>query len=454
MISNEFFKDATNQIYVRLVSTLANYSICRIVITVFTFLIIMFFSKKNNLSNNKKQVIYLYFSTYLGVFLGVISSIVNTRFVDPVDYGDVRYIQNILNFIASFLLFGYFLTGSRQLALSKDEDYCRRIRGAMVVILLVTSIFLVICSIICYYIHHNRTNVSYLFIVSLPVCFYPLFLNYINTTAQGDNHIVRLSCARLIPPLLYVPMAFIIYSIYGATPTKMILLQWGLSTIVLGGIIISTKPSFHNLKPVFKILSKENRDYGIHLYTGSLIMVTTNYLAGISLGHYNADNTLVGFYTLALTIATPLSYVPSIIGTTYFKQFATEPKIPDRIMSITLVVTVVSAVLFIFIINPLVSFLYSEKYQVVGLYASLLALGFSIHGFGDMINRYLGSHGEGKSIRNSSIANGLFKLFGYIFFVKFYNIWGAIATTLICDVIYSVMLVFYYNKNVKKQITG
>ena len=59
-----------------------------------------------------KQVVILYASTLSGVLLGVVASIINTRFLSPADYGDVRYVQNIINFIASLLLFGYFLSGS------------------------------------------------------------------------------------------------------------------------------------------------------------------------------------------------------------------------------------------------------------------------------------------------------------------------------------------------------
>lgn len=382
--------------------------------------------------------------------MGVMSSIVNTRFINPSDYGDVRYIQNILNFIASLLLFGFFHSGSRLLALSHDEKYSRRIRGVMIVILSITSIILFVCSIGCYYIHCENANVAYLFLVSLPVCFYPLLLNYVNTTAQGDNHIVRLSCARLIPQLLYVPIAFIVYSMYGATSVRMILLQWGIYTIILIGIIISTKPVFNNLCPIYRKLSKENKEYGIQLYIGSLIMVSTNYLAGIFLGLFNTDNSQVGFYTLALTVAVPLTNVPSIIGTTFFKRFATEPRIPTRIIKVTILVTIVSAIVFIIIVKPLVCFLYSERYQVVGVYASLLAIGFSVHGLGDMINGYLRSHGQGKSIRNSSIANGLFKIFGYYVLVKYYNIWGAIFTTIFCSIIYCSTLMYYYYRFVNK----
>ena len=47
-----------------------------------------------------KQVVILYASTLSGVLLGVVASIINTRFLSPADYGDVRYVQNIINFIA------------------------------------------------------------------------------------------------------------------------------------------------------------------------------------------------------------------------------------------------------------------------------------------------------------------------------------------------------------------
>ena len=61
-------------------------------------------------SKHKRQIIVLYVSTLLGVLLGVLSSIVNTNALDPIDYGDVRYVQNIINFIATFLLLGYLLS--------------------------------------------------------------------------------------------------------------------------------------------------------------------------------------------------------------------------------------------------------------------------------------------------------------------------------------------------------
>ena len=364
--------------------------------------------------------------------------------MDPEDYGDVRYIQNIINFIASLLLFGYFLSGSRLLALSKDEKYSQRIRGTMVVILSIASLVLLLGTGICYFIHKNNSTVAYLFLVSLPVCFNPLLLNYINTTAQGDNHIGRLSITRLLPALLYVIIAYIIYSRFGATSTRMILLQWGIATVCYILIIISSRPNFKNLKPIFQELNKENKDYGLQLYWGSLVMVATNYLAGISLGIFNENNTEVGFYTLAMTVTSPLTTLPAIIGTTYFKQFATQDRIPAKVMKFTILITFISCLCFIVLIKPIVTFLYSEEYEKVGTYAIWLSVGYGIHGIGDMINRYLGSHGQGKSIRNSSIANGIFKIFGYTVLVYLWNTEGALLTNVLCSFIYTIMLFYYY----------
>lgn len=404
------------------------------------------------ITQQKKQVVMLYASTLTGVFLGVLSSIVNTRFLAPADYGDVRYVQNIINFVTTFLLFGYFLSGARLMALSNDRDYVGRVKGMMIVILAGACVVIALAMPINSLLHADQPQVAWLFLLSIPVCFSPLFHNYIDQTAQGDNQIGLLSLARLLPYLVYVPIGYLVYSTYGATSDKMVLLQWGIYTAVYLVIIIATKPLFRHLKPVWKDLNDENKRYGIQLYIGSLVMVSTNYLAGISLGYFNEDNSEVGFYTLALTVTTPLAALPAIVGTTYFKKFATQPAIPKKVILATVGLTFTSCILFILLIHPVVEFLYTDSYAIVGTYASILSVGYCIHGLGDMFNRYLCSHGQGASVRNASIANGVFKLLGYTLLVWLFNTNGAIATTIICDVVYFSCLIYYYVRFTKQPV--
>lgn len=71
-----------------------------------------------------------------------------------------------------------------------------------------------------------------------------------------------------------------------------------------------------------------------------------------------------------------------------------------------------------------------------------------------MLNRYLGSHGQGKAIRNASIANGVFKLIGFTALVALFNTEGAIATVIVCDVVYFSCLIWYYRKFVREHAEG
>lgn len=398
------------------------------------------------ISKHNKQAFVLLFATMTGAVLGLVASIINTRFLNPEDYGNVRYVQNVIYFISSILLFGYFLSGSRLLAISENEANSRNIRGALLIILSICSGMLIVSTFICSFIQGSEKIVSYLFIISTPVCFYPLFLNYINTVSQGDNHIGRISMARILPVLIYLPIAYYVYSKFGATSVRMMVLQWGLYSVVLLAIILSCKFSFKDLRDIFIRLNIENKQYGLQLYWGSLVMVSSNYIAGITIGWFSTNNIEVGFYTLALTLTAPLTMISGIIGTTYFKEFAKQNCIPRKMLLFTISISLLACVVFICLVKWLVVIFYTENYAPVGNYAIWLAVGFTVHGLGDMINRFLGSHGLGKPIRNSSIANGLFKIFGFIVLVYFFGVYGAVVTNIICSCIYTFLLALYYNR--------
>lgn len=399
-----------------------------------------------HLSKENIQALILFASTIASVGLGILSSVINTRYLSPEDYGDVRYVQNILYLASSVLMFGYFQSGSRLLALSGSLDFTRRLKGGLIYILVVSSILLIFVTLICYFLHQNKPRVAYLFLISIPICFFQLFSQYLGTTCQGDNQIGRLAISRILPNTLYVPIAYYVFSSFGATSSRLMLLQWGIGTIVSLCIIVSTKPILTHLDTALKEIKRENREYGIQLYWGSLVMVSTNYLAGLFIGTFHSDNSEVGFYTLALTVTSPLAMLPSIIGTTYFKKFASLPEIPMKVMRVTILFTIISCICFVLFVKYVIVFLYSEEYITVADYASWLAVGFTVHGIGDMINRYLGSHGQGVAIRNSSMFNGFFKLLGYIILVYFFGAYGAVTTTVICSVIYFISLSYYYCK--------
>lgn len=399
-------------------------------------------------SKYKKQTILLYASSIVGMLLGVLVSILNTHFLSPIEYGDLRYVQNIINFVSSLLLIGYFTSGSRLLAISDDDNEKRQIRGVMCVILSFTIIIVMLSmGVLAMYSEIvDKHNLTILFLISIPVCGNVLMLNYINTTAQGDNHILHISIARLVPSLLYCSIAFFIYIFCGATPALMLLLYNGLAIIVLFYVILSTKPSFKNLKETYKVLRVENNSYGFNVYIGSLVAVSTQYIAGITLGVFCENNANVGFYTLALSLSAPMAMLPGVIGTTHFRKFSRVNRIDRRIIIASIGITILTLALFLLFIKYIVGFLYDDNYSSVSLFASILAFGTCFYGLGDLFNRFLGSHGRGREIRNSAIACGVITIIGYWVLVYFFDIYGAIVTRIVGALVYFLCMIYYYVK--------
>ena len=407
-----------------------------------------------NLTKTKKQVSVLYASSMIGIVVGVLVSILNTRNLAPAEYGDVRYVNNIISFFSGLLLFGYFISGSRLLALSKSEQETREIKGLLITILGITNLILMVIVAICGLVHHFylAKEFYYLFYLTLPVCGgVALLLNYVNTSAQGDNSIYTIACARLLPSLAYLAIASLIYFQFGATRERMLLLNNGIHFIVLAIIIYLNKPSFKNLKITFKKLHEENKKYGLQVYYGSLANVSVAYVAGMTLGLLNKDNANVGFYTLALTISVPLHTLPQVIGTTYFKQFAVQERIPNKVLKFSFLLAAISLVAYIIFIYPIVGFLYDESYSIVAFYASLLAIASTLNGLGDIFNRFLGAHGQGKSLRNTAFISEGIQLIGFTLGIYLWNINGAIATRILGFTAYFAILLTYYIKFTKKQ---
>lgn len=398
------------------------------------------------LSKSKIQVLYLYVSTLVGVILGVLISIINTRYLDPVDYGDVHYVQNIINFFSGLMLFGYFVSGCRLLAIAKDKKEANEIKGAMTVILGLTVIAMMVIMAICGVVHSFILHkpFSHLFYYVIPFSGYALCLNYINTSSQGDNSIGMIALARLLPSVVYLAAIAIVFNTFGATSTLALLLNTGISFVILVFLILQNHPSFHNLKESWRKLKEENKRYGFHVYLGSVSNVSVQYVAGVTLGLFAVNNVYVGYYSLALTATAPLMMLPNVIGTTYFSRFAKQNRIEKKVLVVTLAMSAVTLIGFILLIYPVVDFLFNDKYQVVALYASFLAFASTMHGLGDVFNRFLGAHGKGKCLRNGAFISGAVALIGYTGGVYVWGINGAIATRIAFAATYFAMMLYYY----------
>lgn len=394
-----------------------------------------------------KQVSSLYASMVLGIIVGIAVSVINTRLLGPERYGDLKFLQNLFTFVVTFLTLGIFVSGARLLAQKKNEPVKLQLIGNLLLLASAISVLLIVALFIISFFEERIFNNELGKIIRIfsPLLFVFPFQLCLQNIMQGDNRIYELSVFQITPSILYIIGAIAFNYFVPLSLTSALATQLLAFVILIVIMIIHFKPKFVNVKKNLSIIWRENRTYGLQVYIGILAGVASAKLGGLSIGYF-IDNTNVGFFSLALTTAMPLTMIPNAMGTTFFKDFANKDSIPKKATIVTLVLSLVALLFFFLIIKKVILLLYSAEYSAVVPLAYLASIGCIADGFGNYINRFLGAHGKGRELRNSAFAVGVSNVLGYISLVYVFGVKGAAITKTISGLIYCSMMYYFYKK--------
>lgn len=396
------------------------------------------------------KVLALYGSSFIGIVLGFSISVFNTRVLGKEAFGDFKFIETVFRFIASIVSIGVFISITRMLAIAKDKIYRQNLIGVFVVALLITGFIGVLLLIIFSYLEPIwfSDNLGYFFRKYAVLFFAILGSIALKEILKGLNKIYILSLLHTLPAILYLICAYS-YNLNNVLYLEDIFfLLYGLQFLFLIGVIIVLKPNFKIKKSMIDDVAIENKDNGRPVYYGSLAGVATAQIVGFSLSYY-IDNTQVGFFTLALTICSPLIMIPSVLGTVFFKKFASLKYMPKNVIVFSIIASLVAVVLFFIFIEKVFLMFYTEDFSPAIPISKIVVLGFLLHGFGDLINRFLGAKGKGKLLRNSAFVVGVVNVLGYTILVKYFAVTGAIITNVLASATYLFMMYYYYTKFIK-----
>lgn len=310
-----------------------------------------------------KQVASLYISMVAGIALGFGVSIVNTRFLGPQWYGDLKFLTNLFTFVAVITTFGFFFTGSKLLAECKKEHVRGQLVGGLFIIASIISILLiVILFVFSFFVddlfHPGLGKVIRIF---SPLLFIFPFQMCLQNIMQGDNRIFQLAIFQTAPQALYLLGAVTFNYFVPLSLTASLALELGLTALIIFTMSLLLKPAIRYTSQIFRLIYRENRSYGFHVYLGSLANVATAALMGLLIGYF-ADTTAVGFYSLALAVTMPLSFIPSAFGTTLFKTFADRPVIPKKAIVGAIGLTACTLIVFFLLIDEIILFCFSTKF--------------------------------------------------------------------------------------------
>lgn len=402
-----------------------------------------------------RQIASLFSVNLIGIPLGIVTNIIVTKYLGAQLFGDYKFIQSVFNFAILFFTFGFFQAGNRAIVLSNDRDKTREYYGSLFIIM--TGIFIIMSVGLSVYVFFDSNiiakGLSKTFITILPLGFLYLWSRFYEVLLPADNQIGLLSKMRLYPRVLNLLGACIIYY-FLFTPNSnklyIVLILYSFTQLLTYlFVIFKIKPTFRNIKGNLHNIWLYNKSFGFNVYLGSLFAVGFANLTEILISYFGADNTGVGYYSLAVALSQPLSFIPSTIATTHYKSFATDKKISKKLVLLTMGLSVFSMVALWVVVPPFIIWFYGESFKPVITINFFVCIGVMIYGLSDFYNRFLGAHGKGKELRNASFIVGLGALFSNIIFIPPFGEYGAAYAKIMAGAIYLLVIIYYYKKTVK-----
>lgn len=402
-----------------------------------------------------KQVLGLFSVNIIGIPIGIITSIVVTRYLGAQGYGDFKFIQSIFSFAIIIFTFGFFQAGNRALVVNNDKQKAKEYYGAELVItgglFIIMSVFLLLYALFDSNIQDKQLTNFLLFVIPFGWVF--LLLRYFETLLQADNRIRMLAQLRLYPKVGFLIMAGALYFIFRHMEINRlaVVMSFYIVTEVVVYIIIllKIKVSFKNLKERLLEIWNYNKSFGLNVYLGSLFAVGFGQLTQILISYFGVDNSGVGFYTLALTFTMPLSFIPNTIATTHYKDFSTSKSIPRRVFLLTIGLSLAALVSLWLIVPSFVNYFYGKEFSSVASLNFIVSFGVIAHGFGDFFNRFLGANGQGKALRNASIYVGASMMLFNLLFIPQWGELGAAFAKLITGFVYLTIIFIFYKKYIR-----
>jgi len=399
-----------------------------------------------------KQVLTLLSVNVIVIPLSIISSIIITRFLGPSGYGDFKYLNSLFSLAIVLLNFGFFQAANRALVLIDDRVKARELYGAALTVM--GFLFFVISMALLIYALFDRNiqekGLQTILMWTIPFTWIFLLSRYFEVLLQADNKIALLAKSRLYPKVAFFITVLVLFLVFFNYSGKRLTVIWilFLATEMLGYFYILFKiyPSFRNLKERIKEIWHFNKAYGFNVYLGSVFSTGFSALTGILISYFGVDNSGVGYYALALTIAGPLEFIPNVIATTHYKDFSSRRGIPRRLLLITIGFSSLALLGIWLLVSPFIKFFYGMEFRPVISLTYITSLGVVFTGLADFFNRFLGAHGQGKALRNSAFIVGLAIMVLNITLIPSLGETGAAYVKICSGLIYLILMLLYYRR--------
>ena len=390
-----------------------------------------------------KQTLFLFVAQIFGMVVGFVSNMLLAKQMGATNFGIYSLSLAIITFISIFFEFGYFSSASKMLANNHDINLEKKIFGTSIIIACILSAFFIVFALVISFllgkifsdeigrIIRISSFISWSFVI-------PFFMELI---LKGSNHIGYLAGFNIFSKILFVVFLSLLFIFERLTPLNT-LLSFSLSYAVAFAIYAyMLRPNFSGFFEIFRAINSENKRYGMHVYVGRVIDVSTYNIDRLLIGYFMGSKD-VGFYGLANSMATPINSLSTAMSSTMFKTLANSSKIPPAVLKANLAWVFLAFVLANILGYLIINFYLKEEYSDVLLLLLLMSIAVCFQALYQPYNAWINGHGYGKELKKANIKMTIMTALSSILLVP---IMGAIVAC-VSSMISNLYSLFLYTK--------
>ena len=393
------------------------------------------------------QTIFLFVTQIFGMVVGFVSNMLLAKQMGASDFGIYSLSLAIIIFISIFFEFGYFSSASKMLANNHDINLEKKIFGVSILIVSVIAILFLLFTLFASFLLDMvfGDKIGYIIRISSFISWSFVIPFFMELILKGSNHITYLAGFNIFSKILFVIFLFILFFLDKLTPLNALLSFSASYAFAFVIYVFLLQPNFGDIKNILKNINAENKSYGIHIYIGRVVDVSTYNIDKLLIGYFIGSKD-VGFYGLANSMATPINSLSNAMSSTMFKTLANSSKIPFSVLKANLAWVLLAFVLVNALGYLIINFYLKKEYSDVLLLLFLMSIAVCFQALYQPYNAWISGHGYGKYLKQMSFKMAIVNCVGNIILIPFIGTIGAVLTSIIGMFYYFCASVLCYNR--------
>lgn len=395
-----------------------------------------------------QQVAILFASNILLIVVGFGIKKIQTQELGNISYGEYAFFISLVTFLSLFFRFGFFVSLRNLLAQNHNIIREKKLLAIGFIIATINGIGLcIVVWLLSFFVNDLfQTNISDSMQIFAPLTIIYPFYYLFNSYGVGINNVKIIATYNNLPKLLFLIMLLIYQN--NLTVNTILFFNLISTLLIILYFLIKLKPQFSSTKKYWKLLWLKNQKYGFHYYTGAIANQTTYKLDELFIAYFK-NTTLVGFYSLALLITSPMVLMSQAISQSMHKQYSNLKRIPKKIF-IYNTFWLLACILFLYLFSDyIVNFLFGAEFESVSKYVFYISFALLFQGLTTPYS-FLAAKSKGKEIRNVAFAEAFVNITGNIILIPLLGVEGAIITSILAKITNYIFFRYYYKQYLKE----